>query len=397
MQILSYISALFLFMCVDVATGKHSLESMLKFLEDMQNPNNCTGAEYVVSDMGTGGGFAAHFQLAASQWMRALKLVEFEKPVLIIGQIYRYSGGKECKRAGYDWTCFFEPTSRCQKELLKSGKQVQVNVDSLGLDSKLIPEKFQEVGLWKWWGVVQAYMFHRMKPEVLQYVAQKALLAEFPYLTTYNESCRHNIHDYFLPSAPGPLAGLHVRHGDKNTDGFKHHSLDAELGHISKSSECLKDTNTSTHSSSSSEEGTGGSDYKKCIVRDSTNTFRPMPVFVASDDPQVAKTARESGFHMLQVSVSQKTGSSGMFTSLGDHAEMGYNASLEIIADIYMLSRCSTLVGIASSQIFRMAVDLSKATGRLRYVVAMDYDQLPRMHSLSNKYHLPVPERFHQP
>ena len=62
-----------------------------------------------------------------------------------------------------------------------------------------------------------------------------------------------------------------------------------------------------------------------------------------------------------------------------------------------MLSRCSTLVGIASSQIFRMAVDLSKAVGRLRYVVAMDHEQLPRMHAMSNKYHLPTPEHFEAP
>ena len=38
----------------------------------MQNPEgSCEGLEYVWSDMGCGGGFAAHFQLAASQWLRA--------------------------------------------------------------------------------------------------------------------------------------------------------------------------------------------------------------------------------------------------------------------------------------------------------------------------------------
>lgn len=374
-----------------------SLSEMLDFLHQMQNPGNCTGLEYVISDMGTGGGFAAHFQLAASQWMRAAKLVNFEKPVLIMGRIWRYSEGKECKRDGHDWTCFFQPMSACQKELLKSGKQVGVNVDSIGLDNKLIPDKFQEKGLWKWWGAIQAFMFYRVKPPVLQYVARKAQVAQFPYLTKVNESSLDNIHDYFLPSESGPLAGLHVRHGDKNTDGFKHHSLSAELGHVSKSSECLKDMNGSSSSSSSVGEGGGDDDYKRCIISDSTGRFAPVPVFVASDDPKVVATAHEKGFHTLQASVSQNTGSAGMFTSLGDHPELGYNASLEIIADIFMLSRCTTLVGIASSQIFRMAVDLSKATGRLRYVVAMDYDQLPRMHALSNKYHLPTPERFQAP
>ena len=391
------VSVVFLLLATICGLGKvgsSSLSEMLEFLHEMQNPGNCTGLEYVVSDMGTGGGFAAHFQLAASQWMRAAKLVNFEKPVLIMGRIWRYSEGKECKRDGYDWTCFFQPMSLCQKELLKTGKQVGVNVDSIGLDNKLIPEKFQEKGLWRWWGAIQAYMFYRVKPPVLQYVARKAQLAHFPYLTRFNESSLGNIHEYFLPSESGPLAGLHVRHGDKNTDGFKHHSLSAELGHVSKSSECLKDTD----SSGAGEGNRGGNDdYKRCIISDSTGVFAPIPVFVASDDPMVVETAQAKGFYTLQARVSQQTGSAGMFSSLGGHPELGYNASLEIIADIYMLSRCTTLVGIASSQIFRMAVDLSKATGQLRHVVAMDYDQLPRMHALSNKYHLPTPERFQPP
>jgi len=43
-----------------------------EFFDKMQNPEgSCEGLEYVWSDMGCGGGFAAHFQLAASQWLRA--------------------------------------------------------------------------------------------------------------------------------------------------------------------------------------------------------------------------------------------------------------------------------------------------------------------------------------
>ena len=378
------------------------LSQMLAFIDSMQNPANCTGLEYYISDMGTGGGFAAHFQLAASQWMRALKLVEFKKPVIIQGKIWRYSEGKECKKSGYDWTCFFEPVSRCQEELLKTGKQIQVNVDSVVLDDKLIPKQFREVGLWRWWGTIQAYMFHRMKPKVMEYVIDKASTAKLPFLKHVNAAALSSgdIHEYYSPSPAAPLAGLHVRHGDKNSDGFKHHSLQAELGHVSKSSECLKDTDHRNSSETDNDNNKGEKGYKKCIVTDNTGVFGPIPVFVASDDPQVVSTARDSGYYTLQAagfSISTHTGSAGMFTALGAHPELGYNASMEIIADIYMLSRCSTLIGIASSQIFRMAVDLSKAVGRLHYVVAMDHEQLPRMHAMSNKYHLPTPEHFEAP
>jgi hypothetical protein len=45
--------------------------------------------------------------------------------------------------------------------------------------------------------------------------------------------------------------------------------------------------------------------------------------------------------------------------------DMGYNASLEIITDMYFLSQCTTLVGIAASQVFRTAVGISNATGEI--------------------------------
>ena len=218
---------------------------MMKFIDESMNPSgNCSGLEYVISDMGTGGGFAAHMQLAASEWMRAFKLVNFQKPVIIMGHIWRYSEGRECKKSGYDWTCFFQPMSRCQNELLKSGKQVQVETQSVELDDKLVPERFRENGLWYWWGAVQAFMFHRMQPRVLAYVTERAISANFPYLHTAPSYNGSNIHTLFNSStageAVGPVAGLHVRHGDKSSDGFRHHSLSSQKAHISKSNECLK-------------------------------------------------------------------------------------------------------------------------------------------------------------
>ncbi|RYG97265.1 hypothetical protein EON65_53140, partial [archaeon] len=47
-----------------------------------------------------------------------------------------------------------------------------------------------------------------------------------------------------LPIATGlPMAGIHVRHGDKSLDGFRLHSLSEELRILSSSRDCaLKDT-----------------------------------------------------------------------------------------------------------------------------------------------------------
>jgi hypothetical protein len=119
--------------------------------------------------------------------------------------------------------------------------------------------------------------------------------------------------------------------------------------------------------------------------------------FVASDDPHVVFHAQELGYLVSSQGVSQHTGQAGMFKALNSHPEMGYEASLEIITDIYLLSRCSSLVGIAASQVYRLAVGISTASGKLKHAVAMDIGQLGRIHAMSNQYRLPVPEVFAGP
>jgi hypothetical protein len=64
------------------------------------------------------------------------------------------------------------------------------------------------------------------------------------------------------------------------------------------------------------------------------------------------------------------------------------------ITDIYFLSRCTTLVGIAASQVFRVAVGISNATGLLRAAIVMDHDQTGRIKRMSEKFGLPFPEVF---
>jgi hypothetical protein len=53
-------------------------------------------------------------------------------------------------------------------------------------------------------------------------------------------------------------------------------------------------------------------------------------------------------------------------------------------------------VGIAASQVFRMAVGISNATGCLQGgAMIMDFDQMNRIIQMSNRYHIPLPEKFH--
>jgi len=350
-----------------------TFQAASRFIEKMQNPVNCTGLEYVVVSMGCGGGFAAHFQLAASEWMRVAKAVNYSKPVLIVGHIRGYSDGPECEHANKDWTCFFEPMSApaCQSELLRSGKQVGPRLDGVRLDDSLLPAEFSHVGFAWWWGFVQARMF-RLRPEV-----EKLVLAEGARMDGGR--------GFPLSNATVAVAGLHVRHGDKSSDGFKHHSFEAEVAAVRKSPECINSSS--------------------CIVtlNDTLASGAPPPpnnavrlrLFVASDDASVLVSARVAG-HLVKeaAGVSTQTSSAGMFKTLMTNKAVAYNATVEIITDVFFLSHCSTLVGILASQVFRLAVGMSNATGILQHAAVMDYSQLGKVKRMSERWALPLPEDF---
>lgn len=176
------------------------------------------------------------------------------------------------------------------------------------------------------------------------------------------------------------LIGIHVRHGDKSTDGFKDHSLEAEISAAQKSPECSKRINS----------GAAGSNASLCTTGDSGEV---MAVFVASDDAAVLNESQRLGYLVDKGGVSQQTSSVGMLKTLvHSKKDIGHNASLEIITDIHFLAQCSTLVGIAASQVYRMAVAMSNATGALRYAAAMDFAHIPKIRQMSVKYHVPFPE-----
>lgn len=222
---------------------------------------------------------------------------------------------------------------------------------------RAIPAQFRHLGYPKWWGLVQAY-FLRLQPKVEAHILQKAQLmgncTGFPFGTS--------------------VAGLHVRHGDKHVDGFKEHSYFEEVSSLVKSPDCAS--------------------YRenRCYTADG----KELPVFVASDDSRVIQDASINGHFTTPTErgVSQITGSAGMVMALKRNPSWGYNASLEVLSDIYFLSHCSSLIGVAASQIFRASVGLSNATGLLKFAAAVDLDQVARTIEMSKNADVIFAEEF---
>ncbi|KAJ1411988.1 hypothetical protein B484DRAFT_455497 [Ochromonadaceae sp. CCMP2298] len=420
----------------------HRLSSALRFIDSVQQPKNCTGHEYALVSMGINGGFAAQFQLTAREWMVAFSALNFSVPVLIDGRLIGYSDSKACDHAKHEWTCYFQPMSSqlCQQQLLATGRRVRT--DNLPWKPSPVPPQFEQLGLAFWWGAVQHKMF-RLQPVAEEFVLLRAQQMNggggFPFGL--------------------PIAGLHVRHGDKGSDGFKEHSLDEELGVLGHSPDCsvrnrredcfchmgnehallqlMRAAKTHTpvlnasqaehfnRSASEAENAPLLLDPQLLLSAAHQELQHPqhpqlshpqhshhshahpkllgpeqwvtlVPVFVASDDGRVLSAAASRGFLCDPSGVSQdaKTASEGMLKTLLSHPEKAHQASLEIITDVYLLSQCSSLVGVSASQVFRMAVALSNATGTLRFAAALDRDQISRVQQLSRKYDVPFPEHF---
>lgn len=440
-----------------------ALHEATRFLHAIQNPLNCSGHTYVHITIGIGGGFAAQFQLVASEMMRVLAATDFRYPVVITGGLVGYSAGKECDYVNHEWTCFFEPTSTCHNELLKTGKKIDWPSFNKA-DEETIPKAFKHLGLAFWWGSIQHYLF-RFKASVEKQILLKA----------------HEMLDGKGFPFGLPVAGMHVRHGDKHTDGFTEHSLSEELDVVRKSPDChiqnsmkscftvvnfsdptsslwvsramkglttilnVKDidrynaskgvhhplnmvyatepkvllpflhfplphtlqipnlhhfrhVNTSMnhmdkrhHTQPHTLPAAAGGGAKNETLQ---QYVIPLSIFVASDDPEVIVLAKSLGFLVDPSGVSQKTASVGMLSTLVKHPEYGYNATLEIITDIFFLSQSSSLSGVCGSQVYRMAVALSNVTGSLHFAKAMDTNQINQVKKMSNKYRIPFPENF---
>lgn len=457
------------------------MREAVSFIEKIQN--NCESKEYIQIKMGINGGFSAQFQLMASEFARALASSNFLVPIHVYGTIHGYSEGEECKHVNYEWTCFFLPASKCTKQLLAEGKER--NAGHLPPIDQAVPSRFKHLGTAFWWGAVQRYLF-KLQPFVEEHIAHEAKFV---------------MHPFFEFPFGLPIAGMHVRKGDKHIDGFITHSFEEELGLVRQSPDCevmnsrqecfirvfLNDTRTveplvgfygskngsnhvSPHNralfivnsalsrktvilrladidkfnfSSSNEEiavnpkkllpllrhhslhnqhhfsrgssiseiahGNGSlvSEANEKPLRSSPKPLSeeeltllhdayviPLAIYVASDDASVLHTASKHGYFTDATGVSQQTASNGMFKTLASHHEFGFNATMEIITDIYFLAHSSTLLGMAASQVFRTAVALSNVTNTLHHAKATDMNQIGRIKMLSLKYDVPFVENF---
>ena len=113
------------------------------------------------------------------------------------------------------------------------------------------------------------------------------------------------------------------------------------------------------------------------------------------NDITVLTIARNRNYLVSKSNISYETNATqGMASLLTTRhgTELGYNASLEIMTDIYSLSLCSTIVGTASSQVYRVAVGISIAYNQLKSAIIMDHNQL-EIASWTTHF-LPLPEPF---
>ena len=338
----------------------------ITFIRAFLEPTNATGHVYSVVEAGYGGGFASQFQVVATEWLKTAAGSNYTVPVLIRGHLKGYTDGKECAHVRQDWTCLFLPMSAHQEVLLQTGRRIEGTMKP-AVDISVIPKEFRHRGLAWWWGAVQAYMF-RLQPTIERYVQ-----AELLHMNTS------------FPPPGYAVAGLHVRHGDKASDGFKHQSFEAELRAVHKSPDCVKlqpvdallsnDTTSSVTTTISKTDSTidntggapvvvpmclttsGGVNEAARLAADSNPTtadnskLTALKMFVASDDAGVLGAAKKMGLLVDSSGVSQQTSTKGMFLAMISRPEIGYNASLEIVSHVspHRYASCSYLTSSLSS------------------------------------------------
>jgi len=170
----------------------------------------------------------------------------------------------------------------------------RVNYQFRDVDESSVPSEFKHMGLAWWWGVVQIYLF-QMQPKVENLIS--IAINEIDKHASFSKSVLDKYH---------PLIGMHVRHGDKSSDGFRDHSLEAEIAAVRKSPECNYHLHPSQNNSS------------PCM---NASTLEHTDIFVASDDSNVLAAARKLGMLVVNSGVSQQTGGNGMFKTLMGHPE----------------------------------------------------------------------------
>eukprot|EP00932_Pfiesteria_piscicida_P022248 SRR837773.9006.p1 GENE.SRR837773.9006~~SRR837773.9006.p1 ORF type:complete len:497 (+),score=100.25 SRR837773.9006:107-1492(+) len=302
--------------------------------------------------MSPGGGFASKFQLVAAKAMKALRA---GKAFRLVGHFAGYTATRHCEEAvgsslyksKGSYTCFFEPERSCEDGSRGEGDG----------QSKAALEKL-------------AHLSREQEAEVYQ--ALEAYLFRLNFDTVNEFEKRHALVG-FDEAATDCLVGVHARRGDKVVDAYNRYYTSKEYAQTiftwaSQADRCKSSETT-------------------CTVYVASDSSVVMPEIKGYLEPVSAGACR---FRVIgnERSVTQKAMDSHRFDKVDEiqgmagkvqllRGEEAKQATLDILFDIYMLSRSNFVVGTLTSQIGRIATGLKNA---VKYApaagsppVALDY------------------------
>lgn len=316
-----------------------------------------------------GGGFASKFQLVAA---KAMKTLRQGKAFRLVGHFAGYSATKPCEDAlGEDvykkegsYTCYFQSERTC-----KGSSEFQ------GASSEVARERFKSLS----------------KDEEPQlYHALEAYLFRMNSLTLSQFESRHTLVGYD-PNRDTCLAGIHARRGDKVVDAYNRYYTSKEYAQaiytwVTKAPQCSQ-----------------GDEI--CTVYVASDSALVLPEIKSLLEPVIAGKCR---FRVIgnERSVTQKAMDSHQFDHLNEIQGMAgkvqllpgtqaNEATLDILFDLYMLSRAEFFVGTLTSQIGRIAAGLKNgvmyAPAKGSSPVALDYTNWKSVEGMGGGDGIPTP------
>lgn len=320
-----------------------------------------------------GGGFASKFQLVAAKVMRALRS---GKAVRLVGHMAGYTENEPCRaavgKAVYSkrgsYSCFFRLERDC--DAAAGGAKAPREASAAAL------RQIREAGegaTTELYQAVEAYLFR-------------------PNAATLEEFRRREERVKLAGSEGGLLLGIHARRGDKVVDAYNRYYTSREYALTL---------------------ATWAEQAKPCVEADTLCT-----VYVASDSAAVLGEIRRAleplaaarcRFRVIgmEKSVTQQTSDSHKFDSWSEiqgmagkvglmKGEEAKEAAVDILFDIYMLSRADMFVGTLTSQIGRIAAGLKLAAGLRRArrspPLALDFGNLASVRGMGAGLGIPSPE-----
>lgn len=323
--------------------------------------------------MNPGGGFASKFQLVSAKAMKSLRKGHAFR---LVGHFAGYSAIEPCKRAvGAElyqkkgsYSCYFQPERRCEGEE-KSSNSAQGAAGAALAKMKAV-SKSEEAQLYH---AVEAFLFR-------------------PNAATISEFQRREMSVGFDQGAMhGPLVAIHARRGDKVVDAYNRYYTSREYAEIvlnwaGKAKEC-QDVERECIVYVASDSAVVLGEIRNWLgsARAGACSFRVIGA-------EQSLTQRASDTHRFDHR-DEIQGMAGKVQLMkGDEAK---EAAIDILFDIYMLSRANFFVGSLTSQIGRIAAGLKIAVAYPPAVgsppVALDYSNWRAVEGMGGGDGIPTP------